>query len=108
MRGRRVNLNSFVIYQIARSPGSPDRFGFVVSKAVGGAVTRNLVKRRLRAIAREILNENIQLRDNNGSTISAPNYDTVIRALPPIAELNWNRLREEVLGAYREVRKKHA
>ncbi|MFN2318488.1 MAG: ribonuclease P protein component [Dermatophilaceae bacterium] len=27
----------------------PPRVGFVVSKAVGGAVTRNLVKRRLRA-----------------------------------------------------------
>ena len=34
----------------------------MVSKAVGGAVTRNLVKRSLRAIAREILNENIQLQ----------------------------------------------
>jgi ribonuclease P protein component len=29
------------------------RFGFIVSKSVGNAVTRNLVKRRLRAIAHE-------------------------------------------------------
>lgn len=38
-------------------PGSVvvPRFGFVVSRAVGNAVQRNLVKRRLRASAREHL-----------------------------------------------------
>lgn len=34
----------------ARDAGEPSRFGFVAAKRVGGAVTRNLVKRRLRAI----------------------------------------------------------
>ncbi len=32
---------------------SPTRAGFVVSKAVGGAVVRNKVKRRLRHLMRE-------------------------------------------------------
>ena len=32
---------------------APPKVGFVVSKAVGAAVTRNLVKRRLRHLARE-------------------------------------------------------
>ena len=34
-------------------PASTARIGFVVSKAVGPAVTRNLVKRRLRHLCRE-------------------------------------------------------
>lgn len=35
--------------------GGPVRVGFVVSRAVGPAVTRNLVKRRLRHLFRERL-----------------------------------------------------
>jgi ribonuclease P protein component len=39
----------------ARTEESPVRAGFVVSKAVGGAVTRNTVRRRLRHLVRERL-----------------------------------------------------
>lgn len=62
------------------------RFGFIVSKAVAGAVGRNLIKRRLRAIARELLAANPQ------------NYDLVIRALPEAKGFEWNRLHQEVLN----------
>ena len=44
------------------------RFGFIVSKQVGGAVTRNTVKRRLRALAAQTLVEN------------PVGYDMVVRA----------------------------
>ena len=37
------------------APGEPARVGFVVSKAVGGAVVRNRTKRRLRAVARPLV-----------------------------------------------------
>jgi ribonuclease P protein component len=47
---------------------SPARFGFIVSKQVGGAVTRNTVKRRLRALAAQTLVEN------------PVGYDVVVRA----------------------------
>jgi len=47
---------------------SPARFGFIVSKQVGGAVTRNTVKRRLRALAAQTLVEN------------PVGYDMVVRA----------------------------
>lgn len=39
------------------TPAPPARVGFVVSKAVGNAVQRNLVKRRLRAIVSDRLDE---------------------------------------------------
>jgi ribonuclease P protein component len=60
----------------------PSRFGFVVSKAVGNAPTRNLVKRRLRMLARPLAGE-IQ-------------GDVVFRALPSAAVSNWDSLGADV------------
>jgi ribonuclease P protein component len=51
--------------------------GFVVSKAVGPAVTRNLVKRRLRHLARE------RLASLPGSGV------LVVRALPSAATASY-------------------
>ncbi|WP_225845013.1 ribonuclease P protein component [Streptomyces sp. HPF1205] len=48
----------------------PARAGFVVSKAVGGAVQRNLVKRRLRHLVRERM------------SLLPPGSLVVVRALP--------------------------
>ncbi len=53
--------------------GSGSRVGFVVSKAVGGAVVRNRVRRRLRHLCASEL-----------STTSGPR-DVVVRALPAAA-----------------------
>ncbi len=48
--GVRVGRPTLVVHAL-RKPGPPSRAGFVVSKAVGNAVTRNRVKRRLRHLA---------------------------------------------------------
>ncbi len=42
-----------MVLRYAPGAESNTRFGFVVSKSVGGAVERNHVKRRLRELARE-------------------------------------------------------
>jgi len=63
------------------------RFGFIVGKTVAGAVGRNLVKRRMRAIAREVLSQH------------PSGFDAVVRAQAGAAELEWNRLREEFLSS---------
>lgn len=56
------------------------RVGFVVSKAVGNAVTRNLVKRRARAWAA------LRLDDLEPGTL------LVLRALPAAARADWPQL----------------
>ncbi|MEN9714265.1 MAG: hypothetical protein RLZZ164_929 [Actinomycetota bacterium] len=52
--GRKLASNHLVIY-LTRTDAQATKFGFVVAKTVGNAVVRNMVKRRLRAIARELI-----------------------------------------------------
>lgn len=66
---------------------SPARFGFIVAKNVGGAVSRNLVRRRLKAVAYEVV------------TALEPGTDVVIRALPGAVDVPWSTLRSEVVDA---------
>jgi ribonuclease P protein component len=73
-----------VTYVVATSEDRPARFGFIVSKQVGSAVTRNTVRRRLKAVCAETL------------TQLAPGTDVVIRALPAAASADFGRLRSEV------------
>lgn len=62
----------------------PARFGFIVSRQVGGAVVRNTVRRRLKALCFESLD-----------TV-APGSDVVIRALPSAASASFADLRTDV------------
>ena len=67
----------------AGAPAEP-RVGFVVSKAVGPAVTRNKVARRLRHLARE-------------RTGRLPAHGMlVVRALPPAAHASYDELAREL------------
>lgn len=111
--GRKVAADHLVIY-LKRDEAQPHaRFGFVVAKTIGGAVKRNLVKRRMRAIAREILTGQvpvgaskidglspINLSGSNESVHPASKFDVVVRALPGAAEIEWNKLREEFSTAF--------
>ncbi|GAB4098984.1 ribonuclease P protein component [Sinomonas halotolerans] len=74
--GVRQGRRNVVLYAAA-SDGRPSRFGFIVSKAVGNAVTRNLVKRRLREAAASTVR-----RHPRG-------VDVVVRALPASADATW-------------------
>ncbi len=60
------------------------RFGFIISKQVGGAVVRNTVRRRLKAVCAEAA-----ARVPEGT-------DVVIRALPASATASFDELRSDV------------
>jgi ribonuclease P protein component len=79
-----------VVHLLASAEGIPatasagPRVGFVVSKAVGPAVTRNLVKRRLRHLCRERL------------PVLPSGSMLVIRALPAAAGASYHELGGEL------------
>lgn len=79
-RGRRSGSRTLVVHlDPGARPGSA-RVGFVVSKAVGNAVIRNRVKRRLRHLARE------HVTTLPGSAV------LVVRALPASATASYQEL----------------
>ena len=86
-RGAKVAGAHTVSYLRSRESGTDARFGFIVSKKVGTAVRRNLVRRRLKAVCHEALGEGVQ------------GIDVVVRALPGAADVEWGELRAEVLDA---------
>jgi ribonuclease P protein component len=79
-RGRRSTSDIAVYYRLQRAEADPARFGFIVSKAVGGAVERNLLRRRMRAVGREMVDA------------GAAGMDVVVRALPGSAQRGWASL----------------
>ncbi len=71
-------------YVVTSNEARATRFGFIVSKQVGSAVTRNTVRRRLKAVCAEALP---WVRDGS---------DIVIRALPDAAVAGFGDLRDDV------------
>ena len=54
--GQRIATPAFVLLVRRRDDGDPSiRVGFTVTKKIGGAVVRNRMKRRFRALAREMV-----------------------------------------------------
>jgi ribonuclease P protein component len=84
--GRRAGRGVVVVHLLlpeSRDSASRDstvRAGFVVPKAVGGAVQRNSVKRRLRHLVRDRLGH------------LPPGTDLVVRALPGAAHRSYQGL----------------
>jgi len=96
--GRRAGRGTVVVHLLLDEPAlaSTACAGFVVSKAVGNAVVRNKVRRRLRHLVRPLLGD---LPD--GSSL-------VVRALPAAAEASFATLDadlEAALAAARQPRR---
>ena len=103
-RGRRAGRPLLVVHLSPTTTGSddtnphvtggnapPPRAGFVVSKAVGGAVVRNLVKRRLRHLVRERLSQ------------LPPGSLVVVRALPGAGSAEYVELAQDLDAALRRL-----
>lgn len=69
-----------MLYMVSTSLDEPSQVGFIVAKTVGNAVTRNLVKRRLR----EIVVETIRQHPHG--------VNVVVRALPVSAQASFSDL----------------
>jgi ribonuclease P protein component len=89
--GRRAGSRTLVAHLVVTEDASPVRIGFVVSKAVGNAVTRNRVQRRLRHLARE------HLASLPGSAV------LVVRALPAAADATSTELRADLARCLERV-----
>jgi len=86
-RGAKVAGAHTVSYVRSREAGADARFGFIVSKKVGIAVRRNLVRRRLKAVGHEVVAD------------GARGFDLVVRALPSAGSADFSSLRDEVRRA---------
>jgi ribonuclease P protein component len=94
--GRRAGSRTLVVHLAdgvgAAAGVSGPRVGFVVSKAVGNAVVRNRVKRRLRHLARE------HVSSLPGSAV------LVVRALPAAAAASYPELSADLTRCLARVR----
>jgi len=83
-RGVRI-VGPHTVTYVRKSPNPvPARFGFIVARNVGGAVRRNLVRRRLKAAGYELLG------------VVPPGTDIVVRALPSSLGAAWPTLKAEL------------
>ena len=89
-RGARGGRDTLVVHLTTRTDHTPAGpvVGLVVSKAVGTAVTRNLVKRRLRELVR-----------TRSVGCCRANAGIVVRALPAAATSNYARLGDDLDAA---------
>ncbi len=77
-----------------RDDGAAARFGLTASKKVGNAVARNRTRRRLRALAQEILSKHGQA-----------GFDYVLIGRVYTRRLDWAALKRDLLSALRDVHK---
>jgi ribonuclease P protein component len=93
--GRRVPTPGFILLVRDRQDSDPTmRVGFTVTKKIGGAVVRNRMKRRFRALAREIVPAH-----------GFPGSDHVMIGRDKGIERDFGLLRSELAGALEKLRK---
>ncbi|WP_125775638.1 ribonuclease P protein component [Antribacter gilvus] len=87
-RGTRAGRSTLVVHLVVNDEGDePPQVGFVVSKAVGNAVQRNLVKRRLRHAALTHVDE------------LPPGTRAVVRALAPASRATYSELSRDLASS---------
>lgn len=89
--GRRVGGAICTTHAVLHVGEDSARFGFIISRAVGNAVTRNLVRRRMKTVVERRLHEGFR------------GGDVVFRAHPAAAEASFSRLEADMNRALDRV-----
>ena len=90
-KGKKSFTKGFILQKYKRSLSYKDkenmaRVGFTIKKKIGGAVVRNKIKRRFRAIIKEILNNYLK-----------KNYDYVIIANKKSLIMDYKELKSDII-----------
>ena len=98
-KGNKQVRQGLVLQAISRKPdtrinATAIRFGLTATKKIGNAVIRNRTRRRLRALAREILSAHGQ-----------PGYDYVLIGRAATKHQTWEGLRTDMCSALKKVHK---
>ncbi|WP_461364341.1 ribonuclease P protein component [Candidatus Darwinibacter acetoxidans] len=86
------SFGRYVVVSVVPTGKDVSRVGFAVSKKLGTAVTRNKVRRRLRAIVQELRNQ------------FSPGYDVVVGAKLAPTALRFAELHEDLRCTLRKSR----
>ncbi|MGQ0675248.1 MAG: ribonuclease P protein component [Rhodospirillales bacterium] len=97
-QGHRAASPGLVLQALRRPGGEGDaiRLGLTASRKVGGAVERNRARRRLRALAHQVL-----------PRMGAPGHDYVIVARRETVKREWPRLRQDLESALSRLGPRH-
>ena len=98
-KGNKQVRQGLVLQAISRKPdtrisATAIRFGLTATKKIGNAVIRNRTRRRLRALAHEILSAHGQ-----------PGYDYVLIGRAATKHQTWEGLRTDMCSALKKVHK---
>jgi ribonuclease P protein component len=88
--GARANLRGFALQAARRADETgPPRFGYTVTRKVGGAVERNRIRRRLKAAVR-----------HDAALAAKAGYDYVLVGRREALDLPFDALRADLLAAF--------
>ena len=92
--GGRCSSTAFILEGKPRPKGldAQPRFGFTVTKKLGGAVVRNRIRRRLKAAIAELV-----------KNLAEPHYDYVVVAREPAFDRPFAELRADLTAAFKRV-----
>ncbi|MCQ0970708.1 ribonuclease P protein component [Paracoccus sp. TK19116] len=92
-KGRRQGMPGFLLQALARGTEGPARIGYTCSKKIGNAVTRNRAKRRLRALARDVM-----------PALARSGWDYVLVGRPgATVDRDFAAMRDELTAALRKI-----
>ena len=88
-KGKKIFTKGFILQKYKRDLSTKEtaaRIGFTITKRIGSAVVRNKIRRRFKAIIREIVNNYLK-----------KNYDYVIVANKKSLSMDYKELKSDII-----------